>query len=294
VLVAEAGRGGSRCADVGRRRLCKGLTGSVTQVLPVRRRITVGLPSVAGPRGYKATGPADVHARAETLFAVLGNRAGLPSALRDRRFGTLVQLLDGGGTELRGDVSGYEALLDPDGEGLDSDPTSLTTDGTRFYAVDAGGNAAWRFNQYTAGRLYAAFEAVPTAITIGPDAKVYVATQTGRPDATGQAAVTRIDSGVPVPVHTGFTGVVDIDFGPDGSLYVLEAARDGFEAVGRDGLTAGRLVRVHPDGTRTVLSGAELRSPGGLAVDPTGAVFVTNRATRPSTGQVLRYRPQPA
>ena len=234
---------------------------------------------------------------------MLGDRTGLPAALERPEFGTIVEVLAGGGTLRRANVSEYETLVDPDGEGVDANPTSLTTDGSRFFAVDAGGNAAWRFNQYGAGRLLSVFprgevgdvsyQAVPTAITVGPDAAMYVATLTGHPFPLGQAAVYKIASGVPVAVHTGFTNIIDIAFAPDGSLYVLEIARAGLLETGPDGLTAGRLVRIDPDGARTVVSGAELRSPGGVAVAADGAVYVTNRATRPGTGQVLRYPPAP-
>ena len=307
VYVAEAGQGGTHCVRVDGARLCGGATGSVTRVVPSRRVMMAGLPSLARPGGAAAVGPADAHARSETLFVIMGDRTGLPVALDQPELGTIRERITRRTSNRRGDVSEYEALVDPDGEGVDANPASVTTDGTGFYAVDAAGNAVWRFNQYGVGRLFAvipggqvefpagsgnqvSYQAVPTAVTVGPDAGIYVAELTGYPYPVGRANVYKITGGVPVVAHSGFTNIIDIAFGPDGSLYVLEIAKKGLLAVGRDGLTSGRLVRVHPDGSRQVLSGDELRSPGGVAVAPDGDVYVTNRATRPTTGQVLRYR----
>jgi sugar lactone lactonase YvrE len=309
VYVAEAGRGGSTCVAVRSGRLCEGATGSVTQVVPRRQVVMAGLPSVARGDGTVAIGPADVHARAEFLFAVLGDRTPMPRTLEQPEFGTIQERITTRTTTRRADVSEYEALVDPDGQGVDANPTSLTTDGTSFYAVDAAGNALWKFNQYGVGRLSTVFpdgrtehpagsgrqvtyEAVPSAVAIGPDAGVYVSTLTGHPYPKGHAAVYKVADGQPVAVHGGFTAIIDFAFGPDGSVYVLEIAKDGLLARGRDGLTSGRLTRVFPDGSRRVLSGGELRSPGGVAVDADGAVYVTNRSLRPETGQVLRYPPR--
>jgi hypothetical protein len=307
VYVAEAGRGGSHCALVGGRRLCRGATGSVTRVFPSRQVMVAGLPSVAPPGGADAVGPADVRLRGEdTIFTVLGDLTGLPPALERPEFGTIQERITQRSTNRRADVSEYEALVDPDGAGVDSNPTSMTTDGTRFYAVDAGGNTLWRFNQYGVGTLVAmipggevefpagsgqqvAYQAVPTAVAVGPDAGVYVSELTGYPYPVGRANVYRITDGVPVVFESGFTNIIDIAFGPDGSLYVLEIAKRGLLTAGPDGLTKGRLVRIRPDDSRQVLSHDELQSPGGVAVAPDGDVYVTNRATRPRTGQVLRY-----
>ncbi|MEJ7583213.1 MAG: ScyD/ScyE family protein [Acidimicrobiales bacterium] len=109
------------------------------------------------------------------------------------------------------------------------------------------------------------------------------------PYPVGEAAVYKISGGVPVAVESGFTNIIDIAFGPDGSLYVLEIAKAGLLETGQDGLTRGRLVRVRPDRSREVVSGPELRSPGGVAVDADGHVYVSNQSTRPGSGQVLRY-----
>jgi glucose/arabinose dehydrogenase len=104
VFVAEAGRGGTRCTRVGRATLCGGDTGSVTRVAPSRRTVLEGVPSLARPGGYAAIGLADVHARAETLFVVLGDRTGLPDRLERPEFGTIREVASRRSAIRRADV----------------------------------------------------------------------------------------------------------------------------------------------------------------------------------------------
>ena len=50
----------------------------------------------------------------------------------------------------------------------------------------------------------------------------------------------------------------------------------------RDSATALRaFIRVAPDGSRTNLTGKELFGPTGAAVDPSGAVYVSNFSVLP-------------
>ena len=71
-----------------------------------------------------------------------------------------------------------------------------------------------------------------------------------------------------------------LDFGPDGSLYVLEHATG---AVFFN--EPGRIVRVAPDGTRTVVLGGLTRPTSLLVVDD--GIYVTNNGISVGTGEVL-------
>lgn len=89
----------------------------------------------------------------------------------------------------------------------------------------------------------------------------------------------------PTVAWSGFTTVIDLAFGPDGSLYVLEHSTGPlFFAL------PGSLLKVAPDGTRTtVIDG--LTRPGSVAVGPDGALYVSNRSISIGTGEVLRIEP---
>ena len=79
---------------------------------------------------------------------------------------------------------------------------------------------------------------MPTAV--GPDEAWYVSELKGFPETVGAARIWRVEpgtsdhdcdasatSGPCRVVASGFTNVIDTAFGPDGTLYVLEIAKDG-------------------------------------------------------------------
>jgi glucose/arabinose dehydrogenase len=113
-----------------------------------------------------------------------------------------------------------------------------------------------------------------------------VSTLTGAPFLPGSAVVYRVNpGGAPTVYRGGFTAVTDFDFGPDGSLYVVQFASELFLGG------AGSVVRVSPDGsTRTTLIGG-LIAPTGIAVGDDGAVYVTNKGVLAGAGEVLRIAP---
>ena len=77
-------------------------------------------------------------------------------------------------------------------------------------------------------------------MAVGPDGAYYVGQLTGFPFPPGGASVFRIVPGEEPTGDTalwqgrlyasGFTNIIDVAFGPDGTLYVLEIAHDGLRA----------------------------------------------------------------
>ena len=116
---------------------------------------------------------------------------------------------------------------------------------------------------------------------------------TGAPFPLGFANVYRVPaSGGTLEVYaSGFTKIIDLAFGLDGSLYVLQISST---AGGPPQGGSGSLIRLSPDGTtRTtiVAPGAGLVAPGGIAIDRDGSIYVTNLSVSPGSGTVVRVVP---
>jgi hypothetical protein len=94
-------------------------------------------------------------------------------------------------------------------------------------------------------------EAVATSVAIGPDGAAYVSELKGFPGPLGLSKIWRIEPGTHhavcgtdpgcVVVADDFTSIVDINFGPDGTMYVTEIDESSFLAVelGGAGSTGG-------------------------------------------------------
>ena len=94
------------------------------------------------------------------------------------------------------------------------------------------------------------------------------------------ANVWRVVPGRAPEVFTsGLTAAVDVAFGPDGSLYASEFVPDWTSAS-----PSGAVVRIRPNGRRTVLGQGSLFFPGGVAVGRHGQVYVANWSILPATG----------
>jgi sugar lactone lactonase YvrE len=145
-------------------------------------------------------------------------------------------------------------------------------------------------------------EAVPTAVAVGPDGAYYVSELTGFPFTKGAARIWRVAPGsVDVlcdPAHptggactsfaTGFSSVIDLAFGPDGTMYVLEIAKNGLAGalvLNTEFPPIGALWAVK-DGVKTLISDS-LVAPGGVAVDGSGRIFVTTNTFGPPGGSVV-------
>jgi DNA-binding beta-propeller fold protein YncE len=312
---------------------CLGLTGAITRIWGGQQtRVVQNLASLAGPEGIGASGPVDISFQGRGgAYVILG--LGANPELRDELaanvnplFADLGQLVRMDGSWKAHevvDVSAYEALANPDGEspeeeGVDSNPYAVAAIAGRRIVADAGGNDLLLVNNQGEVSTLAIFpyqlypwpdglpfgpppgtlvplDPVPTSVVQGPDGAYYV----GQLDSLGVgiANVYRVPAGggAPEVYAGGFTAIIDIAFAPDGSLYVLEIAKNGLIAAELFGDFTGALIHVGLDGTRTEIASEGLFAPGGMALASDGSIYVTNNSiftdAGPLVGEVLRIPP---
>jgi glucose/arabinose dehydrogenase len=309
LYVAEAGRGGTSalCAvdpGTGANR-CYGPTGAITRITSagVQERVVVGLPSIAPAGGDNATGPVDIDFAMGRTWLLVGfagdpaNRA--PFEAAGIRLGSLVRVLPNGQWDYVADVSAHERT-NPDGTTIDTNPFGLRVLSDRALVADAGANALLQIALdgtvstlavFPARTLAsgAALQSVPTTVVQAPGGDLYVGELTGQPFPVGSARVYRVPSagGTPVVVAGGFTNIIDIALAPNGVGYVLEHDADGIIPPLGPGVN-GRIVRVDATGAQTVIASVGLVKPGGIAIGPDGALYVTTRTNFAGTGGVVR------
>ena len=147
-------------------------------------------------------------------------------------------------------------------------------------------------------------EAVPTTVTVGPDGHAYVGQLNGFPFRPGNAKIWKVDptsTGATCAAdgdlpgcstaQSGFSAIQDIDFAPNGKLYVLELAEGGVFAF-EGGFETGDfppapLLEVKKNGQRKQLAAGQIFQPGGVAAE-NDAVYVTDGLF--FGGRLLRIR----
>jgi hypothetical protein len=314
LYVAEAGRGGSStlCApspEVPGLNRCYGPTGAITRILAVgdQRRVAVGLPSIAPPGGDTAGGPQDIVFGAGAAWVTVGFGGNpalrAPFEAAGVRMGALVRVDSNGQWTPVLDLSAHEETANPDGAAVDSNPFGFALLSDRVLVADAGANALLNVSftgQISTHSVYPRrqvgagpfVESVPTSVVEAPDGNVYVAELTGQPFVVGAARIYRVPraGGTPVPVAGGFTTIIDIAISPGGVGYVLEHDIDGIIPPLGPGVV-GRVTRINPNGTQNVIASAGLVKPGGIAIGPDGALYVTTNSISAGGGQVVRIVP---
>jgi hypothetical protein len=165
----------------------------------------------------------------------------------------------------------FENSVDPAGDGIEegSNPFDLARlNGGQVLIADAAGNSLLHVHQEKGIDWVATFpaqplpcpeaicgpgvvipaHAVPTSVVVGPDGAYYVGELTGFPFTPGKARIWRIEPGTRHAVcgtssacslvADDLTAIIDLQFGPDGRLYVAQLddagllAFEGGEGVG--------------------------------------------------------------
>jgi hypothetical protein len=109
-------------------------------------------------------------------------------------------------------------------------------------------------------------DSVPTGVAFGPDGNAYIAAANSLVPEEGIVYVVDPDSGDIVDEIGGFSGPTGVAVDDDGNVYVSEATFGAPEGEGPppddfDPATVGRIVRVTPDGERSI---AAVTMPTGL------------------------------
>lgn len=226
-------------------------------------------------------------------------------------FGRLLKVERHGQIRNVADLWAFERDVNPDAEvgnpAIDANPVDVLFDENRdrFVVADAGGNAVNVVDKSGRVTNLAVFpnrlvpnpfggpdipmNSVPTSVVMGPDGQYYVSELTGFPFPTGGANVYRVNprTGAVSVFASGFTNIMDLAFGKNGTLYVLEFDHDGLLG----GSTDGGLFTVSRHGTKRQidLPPGTLTAPGGIAVGKDG-LYITNNSGSPGGGQVLRIQ----
>jgi hypothetical protein len=321
IWVAEAGKGGAGpCQpgeEAGSPASCFGTSGAFTLVHNgVQKRVVTGLPSLGDQgTGDNAVGASDVLVNGKHVEGMIGGGGGVDErAALAKAAGPSVLLSDTmfkidpwtGKLTPFADFAAYETANNPDKGEIDSDSYGLAEVHGGFVVADAAGNDVLGINFKKTISTLAVFpdvqvlappflglpagtnipmQAVPTTVAVRPkDPNVYVGQLTGFPFPPGGASVWGIKpNGSTFVYATGFTNIVDIAWGPKGSLYVLEITSNGLLS----GDPTGALIRVWPNGTKTTVASTGLVTPTGVAIAHDGTVYVTNYGTSAGLGTVL-------
>jgi hypothetical protein len=291
-LVAEAGHGANdphNCVGSGDNRMCAGTTGKVTRLRQGQAtHVMTGLMSLAGGDGSFAVGsdgagrfPGGPYYTIETWAPPSQMPPGLPAG----QLGKLLSKWPGGTLHFAGNITRYERLNDPDGEGFDSDPYSVLVLNRQVLVADAAGDDILSVRNGHV-RLWAALQEygpkvdpVPTVLAKGPGGNILVGEL--HSEIPHQAHVWLYDrSGNRLRGWPGFTTITGVSRDRDGSLYVSElfGGTCGFNQI--PSCFPGRVVKVAPDGTRTHVN---VPFPAGI-VAHLGRVYVNAFSVAPATG----------
>ncbi|HSE37846.1 MAG TPA: ScyD/ScyE family protein [Blastocatellia bacterium] len=298
LYVAEAGRGGTGpCLFIRGQNQCAGSSGAVSRLWNgVQSRIVTGLPSYAPANGSGATGPHAVSLLGlGSAYVTIGLGGNLTTrAVMGDGFGRTARFQPNGNWRYEDDIAGYEQANNPDGNVPDSNPYAILAEPGQRVLTDAGGNDLLHVGANGSISTLAVFPArpgrstdsVPTSVAVGPDGAYYVGELSGVPFNVNVANIYRVVPGQPVQTYgPTFSFIIDLAWGPDGHLYVLQHAS-------LPGLTGpGILYRLESDGTTKTPIVTDLIAPGGVAFGPDGAIYISNRSVLAGTGEVLRIEP---
>jgi hypothetical protein len=206
------------------------------------------------------------------------------------------------------DIAAHEMESNPDGGNIQSNPfaMAMATD-SGFLVIDPAANSLLEVtaagdvstlvvlpdqpNPVAVGPTR--LPSLPTGISVGPDGAYYISQITDVPYRNLSPNVYRFDPATDElsVAYSGFDRIVDLTFDGDGNMYVLHSSNVLDAALGPG---SGALIKIDLEtGHRTTIVSTGLTFPTSVLAGADGTLFVTNRGTSATNGQVLRISPAP-
>jgi hypothetical protein len=192
-------------------------------------------------------------------------------------------------------------VADGAGNALLAADTDGTVDWVAVFTPPLDENGEWRFFRPAedAPEVDCYVQPVPTSVAVGPDGAYYVGELTGTPAVPGWSRVWRVAPGsrnVVCPsadcraVVSGLTSVIDVAFGPDDRLYVVEMDRNGWLGAVIGQGTGGAIKRCDVDaGTCDLVEETNLPLTA-ITFDPFGQLWVAENENLFGTGDATVRR----
>ena len=273
-----------------------GTRASVSKIPPgggAAQKFVTGLPNIGLYGGVEMLGAASVTMLNGQLYEVAAGHMTVSPAL---------SLVSTGGKLTRvADVGKFNDENPPPPVNADAVPLGNPYDmvglGGKLYISDGNYNRILEADPAT-GKIRQLAEFLPgpvtVGMTIGPDKNIYVAQYGNAPYLPGSARIDRVTPAGKVTEGfvKGLTTAIDVAFGPDGTMYVLQYAGKFNAQKLRYIENTGALFRIGKDGSKQEIV-SRLMFPTALDFGPDGALYVTNFGNEANfgEGQVLRVEP---
>ena len=273
-----------------------GTRASVSKIPPgggAAQKFVTGLPNIGLYGGVEMLGAASVTMLNGQLYEVAAGHMTVSPAL---------SLVSTGGKLTRvADVGKFNDENPPPPVNADAvplgNPYDLVGLGDKLYISDGNYNRILEADPAT-GKIRQLAEFLPgpvtVGMTIGPDKNIYVAQYGNAPYLPGSARIDRVTPAGKVTEGfvKGLTTAIDVAFGPDGTMYVLQYAGKFNAQKLRYIENTGALFRIGKDGSKQPIV-TRLMFPTALEFGSDGALYVTNFGNEANfgEGQVLRVEP---
>lgn len=296
LYVAESGKAGTvnvPAPDFIGGTVLVGNNSKISRITPDRKRqdYASGLPNAAIYGGAEVFGLSGIAMRDGAVYAASGESfPASPALSRVNKDGSAAVILD------IGKFNAENPAFPDNGDATNGNPYDLVEYKGDFYITDGNYNRVLKVSADGHPSVFAKWELQPvtTGATLGPDGNLYVAQFGPMPFRPGTGRIDRIamDGRITQGYVAKLQTPIDVAFGQDGTMYVLQYATHFSAEKMRYVPYGGRLLRVNKNRSTTPIV-TNLIFPTMMITGKDGALYVTNygNGSVEGQGQILRIVP---